>query len=109
MKLHVQSIHFDADQKLLDFVQQKTGKLERFYNKIIDGQIFLKLDKDSTHTNKIAEIKINIPGSTLVAKEKCKSFEEATDLAVESLRIQIRKYKGKHFDRKSVSPDIAIF
>lgn len=102
MKIQVQSIHFNADQKLLDFVEKKANKLERYYNRIIEGKVFLRLENDSVNENKISEIKINIPGATLMAKEKRKTFEEATDLAVESLRKQISKYKGKHFEKKAV-------
>lgn len=95
MKLQMHSIHFDADQKLLDFIQKKASKLETFYDRIIDGEVFLRLDKDEKNGNKIVEIKINIPGQQLFAKEQSKSFEAATDQAVEALRRQIRKHKSK--------------
>ena len=95
MKLKVQSIHFDADRKLLSFVEEKIEKLTHFYEDIIDGEVFLRLDKNSVKENKIAEIKLNTPGKTMFASEQCKSFEEATDIAVDALRKQITKYKGK--------------
>jgi putative sigma-54 modulation protein len=98
MKLQMQSIHFDADQKLLDFIQKKTDKLETFYDKIIDGEVFLRVDKDHNHENKIIEIKINIPGTSLFVKEKSKTFEAATDEAVEGLKAQLKKYKEKHIE-----------
>jgi putative sigma-54 modulation protein len=95
MKVKVQSIHFDADTKLLNFIDEKIDKLTQFYDHIIDGEIFLRLDKSSTADNKIAEVKLNIPGRSLFAKEQCSTFEEATDLAVEALRRQIIKHKEK--------------
>lgn len=96
MKLQVHSLHFDADQKLLDFIQKKTDKLETFYDRILDGEVFLRLDKgEHSRDNKMVEIKLNIPGSTLFAKEQSTSFEAATDEAVESLRRQIKKHKEK--------------
>jgi putative sigma-54 modulation protein len=95
MKLKVQSIHFDADQKLLAFVEEKIEKLTHFYEDIIDGEVFLRLDKSSEKENKIAEIKLNTPGKTMFASEQCRSFEEATDNAVDALRRQITKYKEK--------------
>jgi len=95
MKVKVQSIHFDADRKLISFVEEKIEKLRHFYDSIIDSEVFLRLDKNSSHENKITEIKINTPGKTLFAKEQCKTFEEATDTAVEALRKQITKYKEK--------------
>ena len=95
MKIKVQSIHFNADKKLLEFIQEKVDKLGVFYDHIIDGEVFLRLDKNDNSANKIMEIKVNIPGKVLFAKEQCKSFEEATDTAVESLRKQITKHKEK--------------
>lgn len=95
MKLKVQSIHFDADRKLLSFVEEKIEKLSHFYEDIIDGEVFLRLDKSSEKENKIAEIKLNTPGKTMFASEQCRSFEEATDSAVDALRRQITKYKEK--------------
>jgi putative sigma-54 modulation protein len=95
MKIKVQSIHFDADRKLLEFVEEKVDKLFQFYDHIIDSEVFLRLDKSDNSDNKVAEIKINTPGKTLFAKEQCSSFEEATDTAVDSLRRQIIKHKEK--------------
>jgi putative sigma-54 modulation protein len=95
MKLQMQSIHFDADIKLLDFIQKKVDKLETFFDRIIDGEVFLKLDKNDSNENKIVEIKLNIPGKQLFAKEQAASFEAATDQAVEGLRRQLKKHKEK--------------
>ncbi len=95
MKVKVQSIHFDADQKLINFIEDKVDKLTQFYESIIDSEVYLRLDKSDAGDNKIAEIKITTPGKTLFAKEQCKTFEEATDNAVEALRRQITKHKEK--------------
>ncbi len=95
MKIKVQSIHFDADQKLLKFVEEKVDKLFQYYDQIIDSEVFLRLDKADNSENKITEIKINTPGKILFAKEQCKTFEEATDNAVEALVRQITKHKEK--------------
>jgi len=97
MRLQMHSIHFDADEKLLDFIQKKADKLDTFYDRIIDGEVFLKLDKDNQMENKLVEIKVNIPGTQLFAKERSKSFEAATDNAVEAVRRQLKKHKEKHF------------
>lgn len=94
MKLQMHSIHFDADQTLLDFIQKKVDKLETFYDRMVDGEVFLRLNNDDID-NKTVEIKLNIPGNQIFAKEDAKSFEAATDLATEALRRQIKKYKEK--------------
>jgi putative sigma-54 modulation protein len=95
MKIKIHSIHFDADQKLVDFVQEKVDKLDHFFDKIIDVEVFLRLDKASNNENKIAEIRLNVPGSNLFAKKQSKSFEESIDSTVEALRRQVKKYKEK--------------
>lgn len=95
MKLQIHSIHFDADVKLLEFIQKKADKLETFYDRIIDGEVFLKLDKSDVNENKITEIKLNIPGKQLFASGRSASFEAATDDAIEALRRQIKKHKEK--------------
>ena len=99
MKLQMHSIHFDADVKLLDFVEKKTKKLETFYDRIIDGEVFFKIDKNVTNENKIVEIKINIPGNQLFVKEQSTSFEAATDVAVDALKRQLLKFKKKRNGR----------
>lgn len=95
MKITVQSIRFNADKKLLDFIQKKVDKLDTFYDHIISGEVYLKLENVEDEANKITEIKLMLPGNQIFAKEQCKTFEEATDLAVESLRKQIEKHKQK--------------
>lgn len=94
MKLQVQSIHFDADQKLIDFIQKKVDKLETFYDRMVDGEVFLRLNNEGTE-NKTVEIKLNLPGQNLFAKEHASSFEAATDQATEALRAQLKKFKTK--------------
>ncbi len=95
MDIQVHSVHFTADKKLVDFVNEKVGKLELFFDNIIATEVFLRLDKSQDGENKIAEVKILIPGKELFAKKQCKSFEEAADLAVEALRKQVTKHKEK--------------
>jgi len=95
MKIRVQSIHFTAEVKLLDFIQKKADKLDQFFDQIISGEVYLKLENTDDEANKITEIKLLIPGYDLFAKEQCKTFEEATDKAVESLKRQLDKRKEK--------------
>lgn len=95
MDLDVQSVGFTADQKLLDFINEKTDKLTQFYDQIVFCEIYLKVDRKSAQVNKIAEIKVGIPGKDLFAKKKCDSFEEAVVESVEATRRQLAKHKGK--------------
>ncbi len=89
------AVHVNATPQLLDFIQRKVDKLEAIYERIVDGEVFLKLENGEAIDNKIVEIKLNIPGNQLFAKEQSESFEAATDQAVDALRRQLRKYKEK--------------
>lgn len=95
MKLNVSSLKFDADNKLLEFIQKKANKLDVFYDRIIDGEVSMRIENDAHRLNKVVEFKLNVPGTTLFAKEQSNSFEAATDQAVEALRRQLKKFKGK--------------
>src|SRR5689334_11407121 len=95
MTINIQSVHFDADQKLLSFISEKVEKLNTFYDGIINSEITLRLDKSSTSDNKISEIKMLGKGHEFFAKKQCTTFEEATDLACEALKSQIKKHKDK--------------
>lgn len=98
MKLKVSSLKFDADEKLLDFVQKKADKLDTFYDKIIDGEVNMHLEKSEKKENKIVEIKVNVPGTILFAKEQASSFEAAADDAIEALRRQLKRHKEKQLE-----------
>ncbi|MDZ7740593.1 MAG: ribosome-associated translation inhibitor RaiA [Bacteroidota bacterium] len=99
MNVNISSVHFKADKKLLDFIQNKVDKLSSYYDGVLGGDVKLKLENGSNPDNKITEIKILIKGEDLFAKKQSKSFEEATDQAVEALRRQLRKYKGKVIEK----------
>ncbi len=60
MKLNVHSLKFDADQKLIDYIQKKADKLDRYFDRVVDGEVILKLNNEGID-NKTVEIKINIP------------------------------------------------
>lgn len=97
MKVNVKinSVHFDADKKLVEFIHERVNKLSQYYDKIIDSEVILKVENTPGIDNKIVEIKLTIPGNDAFAKKQCKSFEEATDTAVEALRRQLKKHKEK--------------
>ncbi|NJN41726.1 MAG: ribosome-associated translation inhibitor RaiA [Flammeovirgaceae bacterium] len=94
MKLQVHSIHFDADKKLIDFVQKKLDKLDTFYDRIQDGEVFLRINNEGIE-NKTVEVKLRVPGSQLFAKEQAKTFEIGVDNAASALSSQLKKFKTK--------------
>jgi putative sigma-54 modulation protein len=95
MNIQIHSVRFDADQKLIDFVNQKLEKLAQFAEDIVNVEVYLRLDKDQERENKISEIKVELPGGPLFARKQSKTFEEATDEAVDALKKQITKHKQK--------------
>jgi len=99
MNIKIHSVHFDADKKLVDFIESKVQKLSQYDDKILGAEIFLRLDKNQNSENKITEIKLFNTPNELFAKKQCKSFEEATDLTVEALKKQLVKQKAKKTGR----------
>jgi putative sigma-54 modulation protein len=95
MKVNLHAVNFNVDKKLVDFVQEKVDKLEKYYDKIVSSDVFLKVENTSDKENKIVEIKINVPGDDFVVKKTTKSFEEGIDLAVDSLERVLVKRKEK--------------
>ncbi len=95
MKVNVHAVGFSVDRKLVDFIQQRLDKLEKFYDKIVSSDVFLKVEKTSEKENKVVELKIHVPGDDFVVKKQCKSFEEATELSAESLERLLVKRKEK--------------
>jgi putative sigma-54 modulation protein len=95
MNIQIHSVRFDADKKLIEFVNQKLIKLSQFGENIVSAEVFLRLDNDQERENKVSEIKLEYPGGPLFARKQSKSFEEATDQAVDALKKQITKHKEK--------------
>lgn len=96
MNVKIQSVHFDADSKLLEYVKRKLDKLGNFNDRIIQVNVFLKLD-NVVHTikDKIAEIRVHIPRHDFFVKSTSKSFEESFDDAYDSLVTQIKRNKER--------------
>lgn len=94
MKTQIHSIKFDADQKLIDFIERRLNKLQGIYERITSVEVFLKLNNLGVE-NKTVEIKVNLPGSQLFSKHEAKSFEEAADSSLDSVRRQLTKLKEK--------------
>ena len=89
------SVNFTVDQKLVDFTDERINKLEKYYDKIVSADVFFKVEKTSEKENKIAEVKIHVPGDEFMVKKQCKTFEEAVELSAESLERLLLKRKEK--------------
>lgn len=104
MKTIIETPNFKARQELLDFVQEKTGKLDLFSDKIIESRVFLKLNNSDNGENKVCEIKVLIPGNDLFASAQSTSFEEAVVKAVEGVKHQIERWKDAKNKKSHSTP-----
>ena len=95
MKVHTESVQFKADKKLVQFIDRKVGKLEQFFDRIIHADVKLRLENSGQVKDKVAEVKLDVPGQVLFAKEISKSFEQSVGAAVDNLQRQLTKYKEK--------------
>lgn len=96
MNINIQSLHFDATEKLKEFIQKKVTKLEKYSDDILTSEVILKVVKPETKMNKEASIKLNVKSDDLFASKIAESFEEAIDICVEALEKQLVKYKEKN-------------
>jgi putative sigma-54 modulation protein len=94
MKVQVHAVHFNADRKLISFIQRKIDKLEKFYDRMVNSEVYLRLNNEGVE-NKTVEIILKVPGNSLFASENARSFEMATDMATDALRNQLKKFKAK--------------
>ncbi|MDD5861281.1 MAG: ribosome-associated translation inhibitor RaiA [Prevotella sp.] len=95
MEIMIKSIHFDATEQLQAFIEKKVAKLEKTYEDIQKVEVQLKVVKPATVQNKEVDLNVSVPGQVLHAEKVCNSFEEATDLSVDTMRVQLTKYKEK--------------
>ncbi|MBR5687399.1 MAG: ribosome-associated translation inhibitor RaiA [Prevotella sp.] len=99
MEIKIQSIHFDATEKLNAFIQKKAEKLQKSYEDVQKVEVQLKVVKPATALNKEASISVAVPGSTLFVEKTCDSFEEAIDQCIDSMKVQLTKFKEKQRNR----------
>ncbi|MBQ2554132.1 MAG: ribosome-associated translation inhibitor RaiA [Prevotella sp.] len=99
MEIKIQSIHFDANEKLELFIQKKVEKLQKAYEDVQNVDVQLKVVKPATAMNKQASLSASVPGTTLFVEKTCDTFEEAVDLCVDSMKVQLTKFKEKQRSR----------
>ena len=95
MRVYTEAVQFKADQKLITFIEKKLTKMETFFGRIIDARVVLKLENSGQVRDKVVEVRLNLPGETLIVKESHKSFEGSIENATNSLKRKLIKYKEK--------------
>ena len=101
MNIYIKSVHFKTDKGLEDYISKKLQKIGKLHEGIIRSDVTLKLENVDTPENKIAEIRLKIKGNDIMASKQCKTFEEATSLAVEAIQKQLDKTKDKTINYKA--------
>lgn len=96
MNVQIQSVKFDAGKQLIEFIEKKLAKLDRFAENAMGADVILKLDKDNERGNKIAVVTLHIPGGDLRLEEQARTFEEAIDNSLDVMKRQIEKAKGRN-------------
>ena len=96
MNVQIQSVKFDAGKQLIEFIEKKLAKLDRFAENAMGADVILKLDKDNERGNKIAVVTLHIPGGDLRVEEQARTFEEAIDNSLDVVKRQIEKAKGRN-------------
>lgn len=102
MEIRVQSIKFNADQKLLDFIDKKVSKISRFFDDVIRTEVVLSLLPDVD--NKNVKIQVMIPGNDLVVERNAATFEDAVVDCVSVLKDQLVRTKEKRGDVRKNAP-----
>ena len=95
MEIKIQSIHFDATEKLQEFIEKKLAKLEKTFEDIKTAEVQLKVVKPATSNNKETSLTVGVPGQTLFVEKTCDTFEEGVDLCVDAMKVQLTKFKEK--------------
>jgi putative sigma-54 modulation protein len=95
MNIRINSVRFDADTKLEQFIEKKVNKLEQYADNIVTAEVYLRLGNSQDPENKIVEIRLFVPGNDLFVRKETKSFEESTDNAVDAMKQQLLKYKER--------------
>lgn len=98
MEVKIEAIHFNPDVKLEEFIQEKVGKLAKFADDIIKSEVFLSLERSQSknYDSKVAKVRLELPGGSIFAEEKSKSFEESIACVTDALKVQLEKRKEKN-------------
>lgn len=99
MEVNIKSIHFDATEKLQAFIEKKAQKLEKTFEDIKGVEVQLKVEKPATALNKVTSLTVTVPGQKLFVEKQCDTFEEGVDLCIDSMRVQLAKFKEKLRER----------
>lgn len=95
METRIQSVHFDATQQLLEFVEKKVAKLEKLCEGATALDVNMKLIKPETVMNKEVALRLSTGNGELFAAKTSDTFEDALLGAIDAIKVQIEKTRNK--------------
>ena len=95
MDINIQAIHFEASEKLQDFIVKKTTKLGKFSDEIRKVEVSLKVVKPETAMNKEVALRLSTGNGELFAAKVSDTFEDALLGAIDAIKVQIEKTRNK--------------
>jgi putative sigma-54 modulation protein len=91
MKISTTARHFEANPELIEYIEERVGKLKRYFDHILNVAVIMSVEK----FRHIAEINVHVNGHDFTAKEESEDMYSSVDLSTKSLERQIKKFKGK--------------
>lgn len=96
MEIKIKSLKFDADQKLIAYVEKKVDKLERFCDELDTVDVTLSLLSEPD--NKNVQIQTHVLGQDVIIERNAKTFEEAVTDAADAMKEKLTRVKEKLFE-----------
>lgn len=89
MQINIQSsFRISGDLDIL--INEQLKKLNKYYNKIVYADVFLKKEPDAVDHSEI-KVHLGIPGPDIIVTTKSGSFEKSLNTAVKTLRRNLIK------------------
>jgi putative sigma-54 modulation protein len=105
MNITIHANHFEMTDAIRDFVNEKVEGLKKYFDNIIDVDVFLNVEK----YRQTAEVTLHANNITLVAKEVSNDMYNSITRATGKIAKQLKKYKGKKNNKKEKMATKDIF
>ncbi|MFC0233296.1 ribosome hibernation-promoting factor, HPF/YfiA family [Vagococcus entomophilus] len=94
LRYNVRGENIEVTEAIRNYVEKKVGKLERYFDQAPEANAHINL---KVYSDKTAKVEVTIPLSSILlrAEETSPDLYASTDLVVDKLERQIRKYKTK--------------
>ncbi len=94
MQVKITGLHLEVTEALRDYIEEKLERLERHFDRIIDIQVTLQVEK----LKQKAEATMHIAGREVIANAEHEDMYAAIDLLADKLDRQLIKHKEKQLD-----------